>query len=260
MTSPGTWQTPAPRAPRFVAAVSGKGGVGKTNVVANLAVAAAGLGSRVMIVDGDLGLSNVDVLLGLVPSLSVADVLAGSCEVEEALLRGPRGVRILPAASGRQDLAALERPALDALMARIRDAARDCDLVLIDAGAGVGPSVVGLAAACDPVIVVTTGEPTSLADAYATLKVVHRAAPERRLDVLVNAARDERDARRTHRHLERVARRFLAADVRYRGFLPSDPRLPDAVARQRAVVEAFPSAPVSRQLVALAAELTRENG
>lgn len=248
----------APAATRHVAVVSGKGGVGKTNLAANLAVAAAGLGKRVLLVDGDLGLSNVDVLLGLVPARSVADVLADLCTVEEALIEGPRGIRILPAASGRCDLAAVTVGDMQALLRRIRRAAAAFDLVLVDAGAGIGPSVIALAAACDPILVVTTPEPTALADAYATLKVLHQTVPERTLEVVVNGAPTELEARTPYQHLARVARRFLGRELVYRGFLPTDPRLVDAVARQRAVVEVYPSARSSRRLIELAAGLVRE--
>lgn len=251
---------PALEGARFVAVASGKGGVGKTNIAANLAVAAAGLGQRVLLVDGDLGLANVDVLLGLVPDLSVADVLADRCSVEDALVDGPRGVKILPAASGRWDLAALGGSEMRALLRRIRRAAAGFDLVLIDAGAGVGPSVVALASSCDPILVATTAEPTALADAYATLKVLHRAAPKRRLEIVVNGARNELEAGVPYRHLARVARRFLKCRIGYRGYVSYDRRLVDAVARQRAVVEAYPSALSSRQLIKLAADLVRDTG
>ncbi len=256
--APCTTACPAAQGAPFVAVLSGKGGVGKTNVVANLAIAVSGLGARVLLVDGDLGLANVDVLLGLAPRYSVADVLAGRCGLEQALVEGPRGVRILPAASGRPDLAALDPGSLERLLGALREAARDHDLVLVDAGAGVGPSVLGLASGSDRVVVVTTPEPTSLADAYAAVKLLHQLTPDRRSELLVNAARDETEARETHAQLQRVARRFLGAPIGYLGFLPADPRLAAAVARQRAVVEMYPASPSARRLVALAADLLRE--
>jgi flagellar biosynthesis protein FlhG len=249
----------APGAERMLAVVSGKGGVGKTNLVANLAVAAAGRGRRVLVVDGDLGLANVDVLLGLVPTATVADVLAGRCTLEAALVTGPRGVHVLPAAAGRSELAALGGAGLDALMERLRAAAGAYDLVLIDAGAGVGPTVAGLAAACQRAWLVTTGEPTSLADAYAMLKVLRGIAPGLALELVVNQVAGEGAARRAHAHLARVAARFLGGALAYRGFVPRDARLADAVARQRAVVELFPGASASRQIVALADALLRES-
>jgi flagellar biosynthesis protein FlhG len=243
---------------QVVAAASGKGGVGKTNLVANLAVAAASLDARVLLVDGDLGLANVDVLLGLSPEKTVADVLSGACALEQALIDGPRGIRILAAASGRADLAALGERALRRLARLLRLAARRYDLVLVDIGAGVGPTVTGLAAACDRVLVVTNSEPTSLADAYATLKVLHRSLPELPTEVLVNAARNESEAHRTHQSLDRVAQRFLGARIPMRAFLPHDERLARAVAHQRAVVEMYPTAAISKRIVALAQSLLRQ--
>ncbi len=243
---------------QVVAAASGKGGVGKTNLVANLAIAAASLEARVLLVDGDLGLANIDVLLGLTPERTIADVLSGACTLEQALLDGPRGIRVLAAAAGRADLAALDERSLRRLARLVRLAARRYDLVLVDAGAGVGPTVTGLAAACDRVLVVTNAEPTSLADAYATLKLLRRALPELPTEVLVNAARSEAEAHRTHQSLERVAQRFLGARVPLRAFLPHDERLARAVASQRAVVEMYPTAAISRRIVALAQSLLRQ--
>jgi flagellar biosynthesis protein FlhG len=210
------------------------------------------------VVDGDLSLANMDVLLGLIPPYTVEDVLAGRCALWEALVEGPRGVRFLPAASGRTELAALGGDRLEPLLRLLRQAAREFDLVLIDAGAGIGPSVVGLTASCALALVVTTPEPTSLADAYATLKLLRLGVPRLPVEIVVNAALSAPQARRTHSRLDRMARRFLGAGVPFRGFVPRDPRLVEAVARQRAVVELFPTAASSRRLVALAQKLVRE--
>jgi flagellar biosynthesis protein FlhG len=236
----------------WIAVVSGKGGVGKTNVVANLAIAAAGLGARPLVVDGDLGLANVDVLLGLAPPRSVGDALAGRCGIEDTLVDAPRGVRLLPAASARPDLATPGHGVLARLLALIHEVAAPHDLVLIDAGAGVGPAVTGLAAACDRVLAVTTPEPTSLADAYATFKVLRQNPLAPPVELIVNAASSAREARRTHDCLDVLARRFLGEGVRYRGWLPADPLLREAVARQRAAVEAFPTSRWARAVTALA--------
>ncbi len=242
----------------LIAVVSGKGGVGKTNLVANLAVAAAGQGARVLLVDGDLGLANLDVLLGLTPTLTLADVLEGRCRLEEARLEGPRGIHVLPAAAGRCDLPALRPRELAPLLAPLWRLAERYDLALVDAGAGVGPAVVSLAASCRRALLLTTPEPTAFADAYATLKVLHTEAPGLPVELVVNAARDELAAHATHERLARLAGRFLGASLGFRGFLPRDPRLADAVARQSAVVEAFPAAKSSRHLVALARDLLRD--
>lgn len=252
---------PAPqrrRAP-FVAAISGKGGVGKTNLVANLAVAAAGLGARVLLVDGDLGLANLDVLLGLVPTRCVSEVLAGEVPLDEALVPGPRGVRLLPAASGRSDLAALGAAGLACLSARLEENAHRFDLVLLDIGAGVGPAALGLAALCDPILLVTNAEPTSLADAYATLKLLRSNPAAGRVELVVNSAADPAEGLRTHAQLARLAKRFLDDDLPLHGVIPRDPRLAEAVADQRTVVEKFPGSPASQGLVSMAARLLKRS-
>jgi len=238
-----------------IAVVSGKGGVGKTNLVANVAVAAAGLGKRVLLVDGDLGLANVDVLLGLTAPYNAADVISGACRFEEALVMGPRGVFVLPAASGRSDLPSLRAAGMAALLVPLFAAAPHYDLVLVDAGAGIGSAVIALVAASDQALLLVTPEPTSLADAYATLKVLDREVEGLPVDVLVNQARDELHARDTHGRLERMARRFLHLSPRFLGWVPRDSRLREAVARQKAVVEAYPTASSSKQLIALARQL-----
>ncbi len=242
----------------IVGVVSGKGGVGKTNLVANVAVAASRLGGRVLVVDGDLGLANLDVLLGLAPRRTAADVLDGACALEDALVEGPHGIHLLPASSGRADLWTQRPRELARLLVPLFRAAQRYDLVLLDAGAGLGPVVVGLTLACHRAILVTTPEPTALTDAYATLKVLGREDPDLPIELLVNGAAGAREARRVHEGLERVTRRFLESSPPLIGFLPDDPRLAEAVASQRAVVEAHPDAPSSRALVGLAQRLLRE--
>lgn len=246
-----------PQAP-VIGVVSGKGGVGKTNLVTNLAVTAAGLGHKVLLVDGDLGLGNVDVLLGLAPPRCVADVLDGRCSFDEALAEGPRGIHVLAAASGRSDLPALRPAQLARLWVPLFRCTERYDVVFLDAGAGVGPAVVGLAAACDRVLLVATPEPTSLADAYATLKVLRLDGAGPAPEVVVNGARDELQARDTHRRLERLADRFLGDGPPYLGFIPSDPRLAQAVRRQRAVVELYPTSHSAAHLIRLTEQILRQ--
>lgn len=242
----------------WIAVVSGKGGVGKTNLVVNLAIAAAGLGARPLVVDADLALANVDVLLGLASPRNVGDALAGRCSARETLVQGPRGVRLLPASSARSELASPEPGVLTRLLSLVEESAATSDLVLLDAGAGVGPAVMGLAGACGRVIVVTTPEPTSLADAYATFKMLRGLPYAPRVELVVNAAASAREAGRTHACLELLSQRFLGARIHYRGWLPTDPCVRTAVAHQRSVVEAFPSSRWARAVVDLAATLLRE--
>jgi flagellar biosynthesis protein FlhG len=241
--------------PRFVGVVSGKGGVGKTNLAVNVAIAARGLGARVLVVDGDLGLANVDVLLGMATTHSAADVLGGRVSLAEAIAEGPRGIHILPAASARADLCALRPRELTALLVPLFRAAEAYDLVLVDAGAGIGPSVLGLAAVCERLLLVTTPEPTAFADAYAMLKVAGRELPGIPVELVVNETRASHDARRTHHRLCKLARRFLSQAPALAAAVPQDAFLAQCVARQRAVVDSFPSAPSSRAFQQLAVRL-----
>lgn len=235
-----------------VSVVSGKGGVGKTNIAANLAVAAARRGQRVLLVDGDLGLANVDVLLGLVSNASLADVLDGHACVEEALLAGPRGIRVLPAASGRSALASLSGVAVARLVEFVAELAARFEITFVDAASGIGPAVVQLAAASTRRILVTTAEPTSLADAYALLKVLRCDAGVDTVELLVNNVRHEREALATRERLKRMVTRFLDLDLGWLGWLPRDPQIVEAVARQRAVVDLFPASRAASRLVDLA--------
>ena len=244
---------------RIVSVVGGKGGVGKTNVAVNVAVAACALRARVLLVDGDLGLANVDVLLGLTPRLTAAEIHAGDCDWADAIVPGPAGLHVLPAASARLDLAASRANDLDWLLSPLFEATRTYDLVLVDIGAGIGPAALSLASMSDRALLVTTPEPPSITDAYATLKVLSRVAPELDVELVVNSSRDDTQARDTHSQLELMSKRFLGRDLPLRSALPRDPRLEDAVARQMAVVEAFPLARASRGLVELARNVLRDS-
>jgi flagellar biosynthesis protein FlhG len=239
----------------LVAVVSGKGGVGKTNVAANLAVAVARRGRRALLVDGDLGLANADVLLGLIPRGTLADVLDERATIEEVRVRGPRGIDVLPAASGRSELAALGPRDAARLAAAVAEYAADYDVAIVDAASGIGPLVVAFAAVSARRLLVATPEPTCLADAYALVKVLAIEAGVRRIDLVVNAARHAREARAAHERLARMAARFLPIEPAYAGWLPRDARLADSVQLQRAVVDAFPASAVARSLNVLAETL-----
>ncbi len=241
----------------LIAVVSGKGGVGKTNVVANLAVAAAGLGARVLVVDGDVGLSNLDVLMGLCPERSVVDVMKRRCSFADALVRGPKGIHLLPAGSGRNDLRVFEAGGTARLVSLLATHGKEYDLILLDVGAGIGQVVVDLAARASRVLLVAMPEPTSFADAYATCKTLWAATPSLEIETLINCVNGPAEGRRVHEHLERMCARFLEESLGSFGVLDRDPRLLDAVSDQRLVIEAFPNARVSKQLAALAQGLVQ---
>ena len=239
----------------IVGFLSGKGGVGKTSIVANVAVAAARRGERVLAVDGDLGLSSLDVFLGLSAERTVAHVLAGDCSFEDAIIEGPSGIHVLAAASGRPDLVGLRPNALARLLVPLSAARSRYDRILVDVGPGVSHTVVSLALACDRVVLVTTPEPASLADAYATLKVVSRERPDIAVEVVVNRASSAREARDTHARIGRVAQRFLAFELPYLGDLSRDSRFEEAARRQSSVIQAFPASPPARELQRLSERL-----
>ncbi len=238
-----------------ITVTSGKGGVGKTNVVANLAVELSRAGKRVLVLDADLGLGNIDVLLGLVPLYTLEHVLRGSHHLSDIIIQGPAGIQVLPAGSGLPQLTSLTDSQKLLLQTELEHVADAVDVLLIDTGAGVSPTVTYFASAAQETIVVVSSEPTSLTDAYALIKVLCRQHRERRFKVLVNMVKSQRDATLTFRKLDAAADRFLNINLEYLGYVPFDDYLPMAVLQQKAVTDCFQSAPASRAFVQLAKEI-----
>lgn len=234
------------RAPISVAVTGSKGGVGKSNFAVNLAVSLARLERRVLLVDGDLGLANLDVLLGLVPRRTVEHLLRGEATLEELLLNGPAGVRILPAACGVPALARLTAPARDCLFKALTQAGNLTDALIVDTGAGLGDVVLALQLAAARVIVLTTPEPTSMVDAYATCKVLWDAEPTKPIDLVVNAAEDDDEALRVFEQISRAAKHFLGHPLGWLGPVFRDPQVGAAVRRQQPLVELYPTSPAAR--------------
>jgi len=240
---------------RVVAVTSGKGGVGKTNVTANLAVALAHLGRRVMVLDADLGLGNLDVLLGLTPKFSLADVLSGQRRLREVLVPGPGGITVLPAGSGFQNLTALSDHQIRELQSEMDELQEETDILLIDTGAGIGRNVTSFATMAQDIIVVAAPEPTSLTDAYALMKVLSTQYGERRFRLLVSMTRTPTDGQDVYRKLSLVAERFLHISINFLGSVPFDPRLAEAVCQQRPLVELYPQSKAAQAFLGLAHDL-----
>jgi flagellar biosynthesis protein FlhG len=249
----------APGAPlRVIAVTSGKGGVGKTHVAANLAVLAAKAGRRVLLVDADLGLANADIVLGICPTHHLGHLLDGSASAEEVLSEGPHGIRVLGASSGIQELTQLTDEQKLRLVSAFEPLDERFDLVLVDCGAGIGDNVVFFAGASQEALLVVSPEPTSLSDAYATVKVLSQRAGVPQFSVIANQAADFQ-GRDVFRRLTQVTERFLAARVSYLGHVPRDENLQRALQVQQPVVDLYPRAPSSRALATLAdALLTSE--
>ncbi len=243
---------------RVLAITSGKGGVGKTNVVAGLAMALAQTGQRVTVLDADFGLANLDILLGLTPTHTLEHVLRGEKVLEEILLEGPLGIRVIPASSGIQELTRLDTASELRLLQGLQRVAEQQDWLLIDTAAGIHDSVVKLLLAAQEVILVTTPEPTSLVDAYAMVKVVHLRDPHKPLWVMVNNAQSPTEAEETLEQLQAAVQRFLGRELQILGMIPNDPSLLQAVREQRGVVERFPRSPAALAFRALADRLKQK--
>ncbi len=241
--------------PRVIAVASGKGGVGKTNLTANLAVTLGGRGLRVCVLDADLGLANVDVLFGLSPTRSLRDVVRGDAELGDVLVDGPAGIRIIPASSGFEELTRLAPAEQLRILDAVDGLERDVDVLLVDTGAGISSNVLYFAAAAAETLVVITPEPTALTDAYALVKVL--AAKHGRTDFLVavNMAAGAADAEAAFRRLARVAERFLRVRLEYQGYVPFDDAMAKAVRRQEPLVLGAPQSPASLAVGALADRL-----
>jgi flagellar biosynthesis protein FlhG len=243
------------RTPRVIAVASGKGGVGKTNVTANLAVALAQRGQRVCVLDADLGLANLDVLLGLSPKLSLLHVLRGERRLADVIVDGPAGIRIIPAASGFDELTSLGAGDRMRLLGELDLLDPTLDVLLIDTAAGISSNALYFTAGAAEVLVVITPEPTALTDAYALVKVLAARYGRRDFLVTVNMAANEVDATAAFARLARVASRFLRVRLEYQGWIPYDDALPRAVRQQQPVLLGAPGTPVSIALGDLARKL-----
>lgn len=238
---------------RTLVVASGKGGVGKSNLAANLALALSDRGARVLLVDGDLAQANLDLILGVHPRWDISHVLQNERTLDEVLVAVERGVQLVPAASGAPELADLDDLRRETFLRTIGSADPAPDLVIIDTASGASRQTTALCRAAHETLVVTTPEMPAFSDAYALVKLLHQQGLPGAPRMVVSMAASEEEAEETSHHLRLVARRFLRIELECMGVVPYDPAVPRAVRQQEPVLRAYPDSAASRAYRALAA-------
>jgi len=243
------------RAGRAIVVTSGKGGVGKTNISVNLAVALSKLGRKVTVMDADLGMANADVLCDLTLRSGLEDVVSGKKKLDEIAVDAPGGFQLLPGAGGVPsiaDLPQVDRNRLIDALARLE--ARN-DYLIVDTGAGIGASVMGFVAAVERVLVVTTPEPTAITDAYAMLKTIRKRRPSARARLVVNQVDSLAEGAAVHARIDQASRKFLGVGIGFAGSIPKDSQIPLAVRRRSPVLISAPKSPAAKAIQRLAASI-----
>ncbi len=243
---------------RVFSITSGKGGVGKTAVVANTAVLLAQMGKRVLILDADLGLANIDVVFGLAPSQNLNHFFSGEQDLASILVNGPAGIKILPAGSGVQRFTRLESHQKLRLLESLDAMHNDFDFVLIDTEAGISENVTYFNTAAQEIIVVTTPDPTAITDAYALMKLLSNQYQEKHFNLIVNFIKNEEEALDVFRKLTMVANRYLDISIDYIGSVPRDKQMIEAIRKQQVLVQLFPESKTALAFEALARTIMQE--
>ncbi len=240
------------KAVRVIAVTGGKGGVGKSNVSVNLAIALSKLGQKVMLLDADLGLANVDIMLGLKAEKNLADVLDGQCELKDIVIQGPAGLQIIPASSGTKNMAELSSVQHAGIIQAFSEIGQDLDFLIVDTAAGITDMVVNFVQASQEVLAVVCDEPTSITDVYALMKVLNRDHQIVRFHVLANMVKNSQEGRALFTTLSGVCNRFLDVTLDYLGSIPFDDNVRKSVKKQKPLIEAFPRSPAALAIKSLA--------
>jgi len=238
----------AKKTAKVITVTSGKGGVGKTNVTVNLAIALSDMGNRVTILDADFGLANIDVLLGIIPKYTLLNVLHDDKNIFEVLSEGPRNIKFLSGGSGMEELVKLDSEQIEKFLSKISLLDRLSDVILIDTGAGLSDSVMSFVMAADEVILVTTPEPTSITDAYALIKMVANRDKNKKIRVIVNRAENENEAQDILNKLSLVTSRFLELKLEPLGYINFDDTVIKVVKMQKPFALSFPKCQASKQI------------
>lgn len=237
---------------KVIAVTGGKGGVGKTNITLNTAIAMARQGKRVMVLDADLGLANIDVMLGLRVEKNLSHVLSGECLLEDVLVEGPAGIKIAPATSGTQSMTELTPTEHAGLIRAFSELQSKIDVLIVDTAAGISDMVLSFSRAAQDIMVVVCDEPTSLTDAYALIKILNRDHGVFRFKIVANMVRNLREGQELFAKLSKVTNRFLDVALELVATVPFDENIRKAVRKQKAIVEVFPGSPAAIAITNLA--------
>jgi flagellar biosynthesis protein FlhG len=241
---------------QVLAVTGGKGGVGKTSISVNLSLALAQLDKRVVLMDADLGLANVDILLGIKAQRTIAEVMSGECELRDIVIE-THGIKVIPASSGVQSLVTMGPGQHAGIISAFSDLADEMDVLVVDTAAGISDSVVSFVRAVQEVLVVVCDEPSSMTDAYALIKLLHRDCQLKDFRILANMTRSPGEGQNLFNRFSGVAGRFLDVNLRYAGDIPYDETLRKAVQRQRPAIDAYPGCKASEAYRRLAKQVSQ---
>lgn len=240
-----------------IAITGGKGGIGKTTLSVNLGIALAQSGKKTYLLDADFGLSNVDVMLGLKPHFSLMDVIENRASLQQIILQGPAGLNIIPGASGLQRMIDMDARDYGGIIASFQELATQLDTLLIDTAAGISDSVIRFAVAANEIIIVVCDEPTSLADAYALIKLLHLQHGVQRFRIVVNMSSSLYEAKKLFAKLTNVTDQYLNVVLHFLGWVPEDELVRKAIKQQSAVMEAYPSSKAAQCFKELACHINK---
>lgn len=240
---------------RIVAVASGKGGVGKSNITVNLGLSFQQMGKRVLLLDADLGMANLDILLGLAPRYNLSHVLKGKCEFEDALLKGPGNIDILPGTSGVEDLINISSREVKRLISASSHMESKYDIILIDIGAGIHYSVTNFIMACDEAIIVLTPEPTAIMDAYSLIKFLSKQKYRNKIGIIINQTNSKREGTDVANRMRKVIKEYLSMDIEVLGHIPYDDYVKQSVKEQSPFVINYPNSKAVQALKDVAATM-----
>jgi flagellar biosynthesis protein FlhG len=240
--------------PKIITISSGKGGVGKSNLVVNLSITLQKMGKKVLIFDADIGMGNDDVLMGVLPKYNIFDIIFNNKRIEDVIITGPYGVKLLPAGTGLSRIEELSEKQRENFMEKLEEIA-ELDYIIMDTGAGINRTVLAFISCCDEFLILTTPEPTSLIDAYSLLKAVKHFQLKKDVKVIINRAIDDIEVDDTYKKFSSAISNFLQMDVLLLGKISEDRRLVQAVRKQEPFVISYPNCNAAKDIYAIANKL-----